>query len=112
MASIMRRFVSANRLCRIPFFKSIRYTPHSQFENSERSSITEGSANAILLVTIFFKKHLQKKNRKNEITHDSKAALSVHLQLYSEVTCYRNVIIENYTWARLDMESLFSCSTP
>ena len=61
---------------------------------------------------IFFKISPEEKpEKKNEITHDSKAALSVHLQLYSEITCYRNVIIENNTWASLDMEFLFSCST-
>ena len=60
----------------------------------------------------FFKISQEKKPEKNEITHDSKATLSVHLKLHSEITCYRNVFIENYTWARLDMESLFSCLTP
>ena len=60
----------------------------------------------------FFQNISRKETGKNEITHDSKATLSVHLKLHSEITCYRNVFIENYTWARLDMESLFSCLTP
>ena len=34
---------------------------------------------------IFFKISPEEKPEKNEITHDSKAALSVHLQLYSEI---------------------------